>query len=116
MSDANSRALLCSTPWRVRPQGISRRFGGRRRAQARLIPRPSRHLSHHFYDTVRRGGPRPLAAGGAVRTYTDITARKQVEKHIAHMARHDALTGLPNRVLLRERIDAALAGIGKQGT
>jgi diguanylate cyclase (GGDEF)-like protein len=56
----------------------------------------------------------PIADGGAVRTYTDITARKQVEKHIAHMARHDALTGLPNRVLLRERIEEALARGGKE--
>lgn len=30
----------------------------------------------------------------------DISERKRVEKHIQHMAHHDALTGLPNRVLL----------------
>jgi diguanylate cyclase (GGDEF)-like protein len=51
----------------------------------------------------------PIDDGGAVRTYTDITARKEVEKHIAHMARHDALTELPNRLLLRERLEEALA-------
>jgi diguanylate cyclase (GGDEF)-like protein len=53
----------------------------------------------------------PIGDGGAVRTYTDITERKQAEKRIAHMARHDALTGLPNRVLLRERIEDALARV-----
>ena len=56
----------------------------------------------------------PTADGGAVRTYTDITERKLVEKHIAHMARHDSLTGLPNRVFFRERIEAALAALGKK--
>ena len=30
---------------------------------------------------------------------------------IAHMARHDLLTGLPNRVLLRERLNEALAHV-----
>ena len=42
-------------------------------------------------------------------TTRDITARKEHEARIAFMARHDALTGLPNRVLFRERLDQALA-------
>jgi diguanylate cyclase (GGDEF)-like protein/PAS domain S-box-containing protein len=43
----------------------------------------------------------------------DITARREAERRIAHMARHDALTDLPNRTLFRERLDALLgAGAG----
>ncbi len=38
----------------------------------------------------------------------DITARREAERQIAHMARHDALTDLPNRTLFRERLDALL--------
>jgi diguanylate cyclase (GGDEF)-like protein len=57
----------------------------------------------------------PIGDGGAVRTYTDITERKKAEMRIAHMARHDALTGLPNRVLLRERIDDALKRVKRHG-
>ncbi|AKJ27972.1 diguanylate cyclase [Caldimonas brevitalea] len=38
----------------------------------------------------------------------DITERKRAEEHIHHMAHHDALTGLPNRALLQERLGAAL--------
>jgi diguanylate cyclase (GGDEF)-like protein len=57
----------------------------------------------------------PIADGGAVRTYTDITARKLGETRIAHMARHDALTGLPNRLLLRERLEEALARVAREG-
>jgi diguanylate cyclase (GGDEF)-like protein len=52
----------------------------------------------------------PMAGGGWVATHEDITERRRAEKQIAHMARHDALTDLPNRVLLRERLAQALEG------
>jgi diguanylate cyclase (GGDEF)-like protein len=51
---------------------------------------------------------RPIAGGGWVATHEDITERRRAEKQIAHMARHDALTDLPNRVLLRDRLALAL--------
>ncbi len=38
----------------------------------------------------------------------DVTAKRQAEARIAHMAHHDALTSLPNRVLFHERLDEAL--------
>ena len=41
----------------------------------------------------------------------DITEQKQVEEKIRHMAHHDALTGLPNRVLLHDRIGQAIAKV-----
>jgi diguanylate cyclase (GGDEF)-like protein len=40
----------------------------------------------------------------------DITARRAAEARINHLARFDALTGLPNRTILRSRMDEALAG------
>jgi diguanylate cyclase (GGDEF)-like protein/PAS domain S-box-containing protein len=43
-----------------------------------------------------------------VATVRDITDRQRVEQTLAHAATHDPLTGLPNRVLLLERLDAAL--------
>jgi diguanylate cyclase (GGDEF)-like protein len=52
----------------------------------------------------------PMADGGTVTTHEDITERRLAENRIAHMARHDALTDLPNRVLLRERLEQALTG------
>jgi diguanylate cyclase (GGDEF)-like protein len=51
---------------------------------------------------------KPLGAGGWLATHEDITERQRSEQRIAHMARHDALTDLPNRVLLRERLEHEL--------
>jgi len=39
----------------------------------------------------------------------DVTERVQTEARIEYLAHHDALTGLPNRVLLRDRFEHALA-------
>ncbi len=47
---------------------------------------------------------KPIAGGGWLATHTDITERQRSDERIAHMARHDALTDLPNRVMLRERL------------
>ncbi len=55
-------------------------------------------------------------SGNLVGIRSDITARKAALARLAasrdvahHMAHHDALTGLANRILFHERLDAALA-------
>ena len=40
--------------------------------------------------------------------YEDVTLRRKADAKIAHMAHHDALTDLPNRLLFRERLEQAL--------
>jgi PAS domain S-box-containing protein len=46
----------------------------------------------------------------------DITERKLMEHTLAYQARHDSLTGLPNRVLLNERLTQGLAGCRQRGS
>jgi diguanylate cyclase (GGDEF)-like protein len=50
----------------------------------------------------------PMQGGGWVSTHEDVTERQRAEARIHHLARHDPLTDLPNRTLLKERMDEAL--------
>jgi len=51
----------------------------------------------------------PMENGGIVVLAEDITERKIAEAKINHLARFDALTGLPNRGVLRDRMERALS-------
>jgi diguanylate cyclase (GGDEF)-like protein len=57
----------------------------------------------------------PGEAGAFVATLTDITLRKEAEQRMQYRADHDALTGLPNRALFQDRLEAALATIQRSG-
>jgi diguanylate cyclase (GGDEF)-like protein len=46
----------------------------------------------------------------------DIREMKQIERQLRHQATHDALTGLPNRMLLMDRLDHAIIGAERKGT
>ncbi len=47
---------------------------------------------------------------------TDVTARKQAERQIEHLATRDYLTGLPNRLLFTDRLRLALARAARDNT
>jgi len=47
--------------------------------------------------------------GGVVAIVRDISERKRAEERIYHMAHHDALTGLPNRSLICDRLEQSIA-------
>jgi diguanylate cyclase (GGDEF)-like protein len=57
----------------------------------------------------------PMARGGWVATHLDVTEQRRSEAKITYMAQHDALTDLPNRLLLRERLEQALARTNRGG-
>jgi diguanylate cyclase (GGDEF)-like protein len=55
----------------------------------------------------------PMPGRGWLSTHEDMTEYRRIEARVAHMAHHDSLTELPNRVLLRERLERALEGVHK---
>jgi diguanylate cyclase (GGDEF)-like protein/PAS domain S-box-containing protein len=77
------------------------------------------NLSPFEKEYVRKDGSRvPVLLGGVavddVRTHgvafvLDLTERNRAEARIRYMADHDALTGLPNRALFRDRVQQAIA-------
>ena len=67
--------------------------------------------SHHYEladGRIIAAVYRSTSDHGWVATYEDVTERHHAEAKIMHMARHDALTDLPNRLLFREKTLQAL--------
>jgi diguanylate cyclase (GGDEF)-like protein/PAS domain S-box-containing protein len=54
--------------------------------------------------------------GGLVFTLRDVTEQRQLEDELKHRAFHDALTGLPNRLLFQDRTAHVLARSQRDGT
>jgi len=54
-------------------------------------------------------------AGANRQLQAEIVERRQAEARVHHMAYHDALTGLPNRALLSERLDRAMLAARRDG-
>ncbi|WP_426612759.1 bifunctional diguanylate cyclase/phosphodiesterase [Bradyrhizobium sp. McL0616] len=55
----------------------------------------------------------PAAAGGWLATHDDVTERIRADERIAHMAHYDALTDLPNRVLMRGHLERRVAELAQ---
>lgn len=82
--------------------------GQRSECELRIIAKDgaTRHIRAYSMVVVAEDAQQPHRLYGACQ---DITERKQAEERIEFLAHHDALTGLPNRILLRDRFAHALA-------
>lgn len=65
-----------------------------------------------MYQDTPDGGRRFIGTYGVAR---DITERKRAEATITFQAYHDQLTGLPNRVLFKDRVTQAIAHARRHG-
>ena len=136
MFDADSRLVICNqrfiTMYRLEAEDIrpghSLRYVIDRRIANGTFSGDPEHFIGNIDATIKAGLQntqfvelddgrtiavvrRPMPGGGWVATHEDVTERRLAEIKIAHMARHDALTDLPNRLLLRERLNEALAQV-----
>lgn len=77
------------------------------------------HRRGHWIWVLDRGRVLTRTADGhpewMMGTHTDISDRKAAEERLHHLAHFDALTGLPGRVLLDERLAQAMARARRQG-
>jgi diguanylate cyclase (GGDEF)-like protein/PAS domain S-box-containing protein len=68
-----------------------------------LTARGQKRIVHSTAITVTGGDGRPRRAAYVV----DVTEQKRYEDRLSFAAQHDALTGLPNRALFRDRLEQA---------
>ncbi|MDA9421508.1 bifunctional diguanylate cyclase/phosphodiesterase [Bradyrhizobium sp. CCBAU 53380] len=87
-------------------QGDAHEFFARLIADARE-GRTTTDVVNRFGRSIRVVN-QPMQGGGWVATFEDITEWLEAQAKISHMARHDALTSLPNRVLFHEELEQGL--------
>ncbi|MEC5215269.1 diguanylate cyclase (GGDEF)-like protein [Actimicrobium sp. GrIS 1.19] len=87
------------------------------------VPATNRELVYERPDGSRRTAILNIIARrdshgvltGAISCLTDITERREAEERIHYMAHYDALTGLPNRILLQDRMNQAITVAQRSG-
>ncbi len=119
--ELRGRAVELLVPDDVRLAHFGDRTRYQRRPQARAMGAgldvTCRRSDGSSFPADIRLAPLPLEGGTYVLvTVVDQTERLRREEELFHQSFHDALTGLPNRVLLTDRMTQALARARRQGT
>jgi diguanylate cyclase (GGDEF)-like protein/PAS domain S-box-containing protein len=81
--------------------------------ESRVITRDGEERVIAWRDTAVRDADGTVTA--FMSSGVDLTERRAAEEQIAYLAYHDPLTGLPNRALLQEHLELALARARRQG-
>ncbi|HUF20743.1 MAG TPA: diguanylate cyclase [Burkholderiales bacterium] len=101
LSSGRQDADFYRTPWsQIEQQGYWEGELWNRRKSGELYPE---------YLSISAVGDGTGAVAHYVALFSDISERMAAQERIQYLAHHDVLTGLPNRVLLRDRVDVALA-------
>ena len=76
----------------------------------------TRRDGHQIFieDSVAPIQDRDGQAAGSVLVFRDVTVARALAEQVAHLAEHDPLTGLPNRLLLNDRLDQAIAHASRE--
>jgi diguanylate cyclase (GGDEF)-like protein/PAS domain S-box-containing protein len=81
--------------------------------ESRVLTRDGQERVIAWRDTAVRDGDGTVTA--MMSSGVDLTERRAAEEQIAFLAYHDPLTSLPNRALLQEHLELALARARRQG-
>ncbi len=128
LASASARHLLASLDVVLRENGsalpLLRLLRGETRENRHALIGTLRHtlgrrqprlIEVNCADHTVQAELQPVAGGSWVVTLEDVSTRKASEARADAMARLDPLTGLPNRLLLRERLAEALARLARTG-
>ncbi len=140
MFDAAMRLTICNAryleiyglpPGEIVPGMVLRDILAKRVAHHKFVGDPERYIvdlraqldcGRPFRATVHLQDGRvisvhnqPVPDGGWVAMHEDITERQRAEAKVAHMARHDGLTDLPNRACFVEEMEKLLARLRDSG-